>query len=104
MLEVLDVVLDVEDEASVIATVLDTSQPPADHLKIEVRTVDRPRHDDGSRLGRVKTFPEYSIVHERLDLTAPELLYYPSACRSLRISAHGSRLDASLIQERRHRL
>ena len=41
LLEVLDVVFDVEDEASIVAAVLRTPQAPPNHLEVEVRAVYR---------------------------------------------------------------
>ena len=82
-LEVLDVVPDVEDEASVTTAVPDSPQSSTDHLKIEVRTVHRPGHDDGACLRCVETFLEYTVVDERLNAAISKLLHHPSARRAI---------------------
>ena len=88
----------------VITAILDASQTSANHLKIEIGAIDGTRHDDGAGLGSIETLTEYPIIHERPYPTAPKFLYHPAACCCLCISAHGSRLYTSRIQERGDRL
>ena len=65
-LEVLDIVLDVEDQVAVIATVLLAPQSPPDQLAVQVGAIDRTSAEDRAGLRRVKACSEYGVVHERL--------------------------------------
>ena len=101
-LKVLNVVLNIENEASVTTAVLYPSQTSTNHLKIEIWTVHWSRHNNSSCLWSIETFSEYTVIHKSFDLTAPELLYYTSPYRRFCLSAHGSRFDASRIQKGCH--
>ena len=84
--DIFDVVSNVENETAVVAAIQRSPQTPANHLEIEIRAVDRPRHDDGTGLGCVGAFAEYTVVDKRPDLAATELFNHAAASRRFSLS------------------